>query len=133
MDSTRPSSPWQSEAAPPPVQPLEMDGVELNRLSRYGLLIGLMALCALLSTWSRIDFRETAVALDDAQRRYAEAMADRERLELEMASLTDPVWLSKAAANLSLEQAPEIIEIPAGAAPAAPAPSAAAPSPASEP
>ena len=51
-------------------RPIEGGDVELNRLGGYAMVIALMAGCMLLSAWSRIDLRETAVALDRSERAY---------------------------------------------------------------
>ena len=76
-------------------RPLESTDVELSSLGGYALLIGLMAGCMLLSTWSRIDLRETAVALYRSERAYTAALAETSRLELELSTLEDPAWLAE--------------------------------------
>ena len=92
-------------------QPIETNDVELSSLGGYALLIGLMAGCMLLSTWSRIDLRETAVALGRAERAYAAAQAETSRLELELSTLEDPAWLTQTAASLNLNTAVPVVDL----------------------
>ena len=68
-------------------RPLQSSDVELSSLGGYALLIAIMAGSMLLSTWSRIDLRETAVSLHRSERAYAAAVAETSRLELELATL----------------------------------------------
>ena len=70
-----------------------------------------MAACMLLSTWSRIDLRETAVALDRSERAYTTALAETSRLELELSTLEDPAWLTQTAAELSLSAAVPVVNL----------------------
>jgi len=92
-------------------RPLETTDVELSSLGGYALLIGIMAACMLLSTWSRIDLRETAVALDRSERAYTAALAETSRLELELSTLEDPAWLTQTAADLSLSAAVPVVNL----------------------
>ena len=92
-------------------RPLESTDVELSSLGGYALLIGIMAACMLLSTWSRIDLRETAVALDRSERAYTAALAETSRLELELSTLEDPAWLTQTAADLSLSAAVPVVNL----------------------
>ena len=92
-------------------RPLESTDVELSSLGGYALLIGLMAGCMLLSTWSRIDLRETAVALDRSERAYTAALAETSRLELELSTLEDPAWLAQTANELSLSSAVPVVNL----------------------
>ena len=92
-------------------RPMESNEVELSSLGGYALLIGLMAGCMLLSTWSRIDLRETAVALDRSERAYTTALAETSRLELELSTLEDPAWLTQTAADLSLSTAVPVVNL----------------------
>ena len=92
-------------------RPLETPDAELSSLGGYALLIGIMAACMLLSTWSRIDLRETAVALDRSERAYTAALAETSRLELELSTLEDPAWLTQTAADLSLSAAVPVVNL----------------------
>jgi len=85
--------------------------VELSSLGGYALMIGIMAACMLISAWSRIDLRETAVALDRSEREYAAAQAETSRLQLELSTLEDPAWLTQTATNLSLQSGVPIVEM----------------------
>ncbi|MGB0638200.1 MAG: hypothetical protein ACPGTU_02635 [Myxococcota bacterium] len=107
--------PWfgvNSESAPrySPAS-VESTGVELNRLGGYAMVIALMAGCMLLSAWSRIDLRETAVALDKSERAYTAALAESTRLELELSTLEDPAWLTQSATNLSLQATVPVVDL----------------------
>ncbi len=112
---------WQSEdgqhldAPHAPLHPMSRSGIELNRLNRYGFMLALCALCALLSTWSRIDLRSTSLSLDEARSEFSAAEAEQARLRLELASLSDPDWLAGAAETLSLESGAEVIHLQAPA------------------
>ncbi len=105
--------PW-AKAPNPRYAPKELEhtGLELTRIASYVMVIALMACCMLLSTWSRIDLRETAVALDRSERAYVAAQAEGTRLSLELATLEDPAWLSRAADTLSLDKTVVVIDIP---------------------
>ncbi|MAY80948.1 MAG: hypothetical protein CL930_09220 [Deltaproteobacteria bacterium] len=90
---------------------VEPNGVELNRLGGYAMVIALMAGCMLLSAWSRIDLRETAVALDKSERAYTTALAESTRLKLELSTLEDPAWLTESATNLSLQATVPVVDL----------------------
>jgi hypothetical protein len=92
-------------------QPLEGGDVELSRLGGYAMVIALMAGCMLLSAWSRIDLRETAVGLDRSERAYTAAQAESTRLELELSTLEDPAWLTQSATDLSILTTVPVIEL----------------------
>jgi hypothetical protein len=122
MESTGNNRTWTEdwsadEADLAPLRPMSRAGVELNQLNRYGLVLAMLALCALLSTWSSIDLRATSVALDGARSGFSSAESERARLQLELASLSDPGWLSSAAATLSLESGAEVIHLQAPGSP----------------
>jgi hypothetical protein len=104
--------PW-AKAPNPKYAPKEIQnsGVELTHIASYVMVIALMACCMLLSTWSRIDLRETAVALDRSERAYATAQAEATRLRLELATLEDPAWLSQAVDTLSLDQTVPVVDV----------------------
>ena len=92
-------------------RPIEGGDVELNRLGGYAMVIALMAGCMLLSAWSRIDLRETAVALDRSERAYTATLAETTRLELELSTLEDPAWLTQSANELSLQTTVPVVEL----------------------
>ena len=92
-------------------RPINGGDVELNRLGGYAMVIALMAGCMLLSAWSRIDLRETAVALDRSERAYTATLAETTRLELELSTLEDPMWLSQTANNLSLQTTVPVVDL----------------------
>ena len=90
---------------------VETSGVELSHLGGYAMVIALMAGCMLLSAWSRIDLRETAVALDQTERAYTVAQAESTRLKLELSTLEDPAWLTQSAASLSLQSTVPVVDL----------------------
>ena len=98
---------------PQTVRPRLIDSgdVELSSLGGYALVILIMAACMLLSAWSRIDLRETAVALDRSERDYAAAQAETSRLKLELSTLEDPAWLHKTADEIDLQSTVPVIEM----------------------
>ena len=102
-----------SSTEPQTVRPrlVESGDVELSSLGGYALVILILAACMLLSAWSRIDLRETAVALDRSERDYAAAQAETSRLKLELSTLEDPAWLHKTADELSLQRTIPVIEM----------------------
>ena len=108
-------APWarKAEATPRAVSPrlIQSGDVELSSLGGYALMIGIMAACMLLSAWSRIDLRETAVALDRSEHAYDAAQAETSRLQLELSTLEDPAWLTQTAANLSLQSNVAIVDM----------------------
>jgi hypothetical protein len=84
-----------SRVAAVPLVALETTDVrdfEVVHLGRYALIALLTSVCMLLWAWSRIDLRETAVALDGIERRNELAVAEHERLELELLSLKGKAW-----------------------------------------
>lgn len=89
------------------------DDVELSRLGRYVFIAGVFGLCALLHAWSRIDLRETAVALDVAQSKLSAANAEQQRLELELASLRDPARLGQMGIAMALDSHVKVVPVPA--------------------
>ncbi len=129
MDRTH-SSPWSDETTtsgipsrwpwnprcentptftPPEIN--DANGIELTRIGGYAMVIALLAVCMLLNAWSRIDLRETAVALDKAERSYTAQRAEATRLELELATLEDPAWLAGAATALDLDGTVSVIDM----------------------
>ncbi len=124
MDISRPWTSSPTEEAKPavqttrkadqtPVRPrlLDTGDVELSSLGGYALVILIMAACMLLSAWSRIDLRETAVALDRSEREYSAAQAETSRLKLELSTLEDPAWLTQTAQELSLQPTVPVVDM----------------------
>jgi len=95
-----------------PVSPvIDRGGLEIRFIWRYIAVAALMAACALLSAWSRVDLVETAVALDQTRSSFARASAEQERLQLELASLTDPHALRAAGDSLAFVGTVSIIDV----------------------
>lgn len=96
-----------------PVSPvIDRGGLEIRFLWRYVAVAALMASCALLSAWSRVDLVETAVALDQTRDALSRASAEQERLQLELASLTDPHALRMAGNSLAFDGTVSIVDVP---------------------
>jgi len=120
MDTTNTGQQWQRDTTKlmaisnqrvSAIQPIEIGGLEVNQLSRYALVVMVITVCTLMSTWTRIDYRETAVALDRTQSQYMTALTQQARLELELATLSDPTWVQSAASNLSFNHPVTIVDI----------------------
>lgn len=77
-------------------------GIEVPHLGRYLIVAVVVCGCLMLSAWSRVDYRNNAVALQRAETRYKAALAERERFELERAALRDPARLAAAALQFNL-------------------------------
>lgn len=120
MPHSHSPAPWarKADSKPRAVSPriTQSGDVELSSLGGYALMIGIMAACMLLSAWSRIDLRETAVALDRSERAHSAARAETSRLQLELSTLEDPAWLTQTATNLSLQSGIPIVEMTASKA-----------------
>lgn len=86
-------------------------GLELSHLGRYVLVGAVLAGCLMVSAWSRIDLRSTAVALDETERALAAAQADRARLSLELATLREPARLRSQAAELGLTESAAVVDL----------------------
>ena len=96
-----------------PVQPvLHTGGLEIRILWRYAAVGALLASCALISAWSRVNLIETSVALDETRAALSRASAEQERLQLELATLTDPHNLRNASTELAFEGAVSVIDVP---------------------
>ena len=106
---TRPSRPALVAPIPPVLQG---GGLEIRFLWRYVAVAALMAACALLSAWSRVDLVETAVALDQTRASLSRAAAEQDRLQLELATLTDPHHLRSASTTLAFEGAVSVVDVP---------------------
>jgi hypothetical protein len=71
-----------------------------------------VATCALIAAWSRVDLVKTSVTLDMAEDRLKRAERESERLELELATLTDPATLNEASATLKLDPSVRVVDVP---------------------
>lgn len=110
LPSHTPDDPSGSAAAEP-LAPLAHSDVEVSHLGRYVGVVVLLAACAMLSAWSRIDLIETSAALGSAEARLEAARAENARLSLEQATLTDPVRLQSLAAEQGLQGDVTVIEL----------------------
>lgn len=88
------------------------DGLELSNLGRYLVVAVLVTVCGLLFAWSRIEMVEISSDLGGARTKLAIAEADGARLDLELAALTDPTHLSRAASDLALTGDVPVIDLP---------------------
>ena len=98
-------------ASSTPIEGLDSGGIELSHLWRYLLVATLTTGCALLSAWSRVDLVEISVALDQVEANLIDAKGEQNRLELEVATLTNPHYLAQVATNLELEAGVPIIDL----------------------
>lgn len=116
------SNPLPVPGAPRPVDPavntegriesMEGGGLELAHLWRYLAVATLVATCALIAAWSRVDLVKTSVQLDMAEDRLKRAERESERLELELATITDPATLNEASATLKLDPSVRVVDVP---------------------
>jgi hypothetical protein len=88
-------------------------GLELTQLGRYGMVAVLVTICGLLFAWSRIEIVEISSHLGQTRGQLATAEADRARLDLELAAITDPAHLSRAATDLGLASTVPLVLVPA--------------------
>ncbi len=96
-----------------PVAPvLQSEGIEIRFIWRYIAVAGLVAGCALLSAWSRVDLVETSVALDKIRVSHSRATAEHERLLLELASLKDPHTLRDVSTTLAFDGTVAVVDVP---------------------
>ncbi len=96
----------------PPIEALEGGGLELSHLWRYLAVAALVATAALLAAWSRVDLVETSVALDSVEARLTAAEEENQRLQLELATVTDPAYLTEAAVTLQLAKDVHVVDVP---------------------
>lgn len=89
----------------------ELRGLELSHLGRYVLIGAVIAGCLMVSAWSRIDLRGTAVALDEVERAHASAEAEQARLQLELATLREPARLRSQASALGLSNEVTVVDL----------------------
>jgi hypothetical protein len=78
------------------------------RFTAYMMLLGLLVL---LHTWSRIDARETALALDRARVHAELYRTQNERLLLELATMTSLGSLQARATGLDLAGVATVVEV----------------------
>ncbi len=78
------------------------------RFTAYMMVLGLLVL---LHTWSRIDARETALALDRARVQAELYRGQNERLMLELATMTSLGSLGARAEGLRLTGAVDVVEV----------------------
>ena len=96
------------------IEGIHTGGIELSHLWRYLFVATLTTGCALLSAWSRVDLVEISVALDQVEASFSTAQGEQNRLELEVATLTNPNYLAQVATNLNLEAGVPIVDLSAG-------------------
>ena len=99
------------------LQPMVLDGVEIPILNRYLLSALVLIGCLLVLLWSRLDLRETRVALGHAQTRYENALKEKQRLELELNLLLSPVAIEQQVSDWGLNSEITVVEIVEAPAP----------------
>jgi hypothetical protein len=88
------------------------EGLELSHLGRYLVVAVLVTVCALLFAWSRIEMVEISTDLGAARNQLTIAQAEAARLDLELAALSDPAHLSRAATELALTTDVPVVDVP---------------------
>lgn len=94
------------------LQAVRPEGLELSHLGRYLVVATLVTVCGLLFAWSRIEMVEISSDLGGARTQLSIAQAESARLDLELAALTDPAHLSRAAADLALTSDVPVVDVP---------------------
>jgi hypothetical protein len=80
----------------------------LWRITAYAMLLGLVVL---VHTWSRVDARETSLALDRARVQAELFRSQNERLLLELATMNSLGSLNSRAATLALSHDVDLVEV----------------------
>ena len=93
------------------LQPLVLEGIELNSLNRYLAAVLVVISCFLVLLWSRLELSETRVALGHAQTRYDNALKEKQRLELELNLLLSPAAIEQQVEDMGLDSNVTIIDI----------------------
>jgi len=93
------------------LQPLVLEGIELNNLNRYLAAVLVVISCFLVLLWSRLELSETRVALGHAQTRYDNALKEKQRLELELNLLLSPAAIEQQVEDMGLDSNVTIIDI----------------------
>ncbi len=78
------------------------------RFTAYMMVLGLLVM---LHTWSRVDARETALALDRARVQAELYRTQNERLLLELATMTSLGSLDARASGLELNAIATVVEV----------------------
>ncbi len=78
---------------------------------RFTAYMAVLGLLLMLHTWSRVDARETALALDRVRVQAELSRVRNERLLLELATLTSVGSISARASNLELSGAARVVEV----------------------
>ena len=99
-------------AEPRPVDTLHGGGLELSNLSGYFIVVLLLVICGLIHASNRLDRRETAMAIEAARVTLGHALAEQERLKLELATLQDPENLRIASEAVGITARPKVIDLP---------------------
>lgn len=93
------------------LEAMHVGHIEIDRLGRYIVVIGLVAACLMVGAWLRIDLRRTSMQLDRADAAFEAARAEHARLRLELATLQDPSHLHRVAAQLALQPGATIVDV----------------------
>lgn len=106
-----PAGPGPSGEASP-LSAVTPEGLELSHLGRYLVVAVLITVCGLLFAWSRIEMVEISTDLGAARTQLSIAQAESARLDLELAALSDPAHLSRAATDLALTSDVPVVDVP---------------------
>jgi len=101
-----------SETSLPSLSDLTPEGLQLSNLGQYLVVALLLTVCGLLFAWSRIEMVEISSDLGSARTQLSIARTEGARLDLELATLSDPSHLSRAATDLALTSDVPVVDVP---------------------
>jgi hypothetical protein len=104
-------------AEPRPVDALHGGGLELSNLSGYFIVVLLLVVCGLIHASNRVDRRETSMDIEATRAKLGVAIAEQERLKLELATLQDPENLRLASQAVGMDSRPKVIDLAPEATP----------------
>lgn len=107
-----PRAPEARGAEARPVDNLHGGGLELSNLSGYFIVVLLLVVCGLIHASNRVDRRETSMDIEATRAKLGVAIAERERLKLELATLQDPENLRLASQAVGMDARPKVIDLP---------------------
>ncbi|HJN77944.1 MAG TPA: hypothetical protein QGF58_28770 [Myxococcota bacterium] len=87
-------------------------GLSLTGVVRYLAYAALLIASLMFYTWSRVDVRATAAALEGAQLELSELRTEQDRLELELATRRDLARVGGTTEGLALISEVKVVEVP---------------------
>lgn len=86
-------------------------GISLTGTARYVLYAALLVSSLMFYTWSRVDVRTRAAALESAQIQLANARIEQDRLALEIATRRDLARVGEGAELMGLSHEVDVVEV----------------------